>query len=55
MGGIHKCKGEGCMNYVKMPPNRPMATGYCKKCYHSTGLHREKSTRNHGPDGRFTR
>lgn len=28
-----KCKEIDCNKWVKMPPNRPTATGYCRKCW----------------------
>ena len=28
-----KCKEDGCKKWVKVPPNRPTATGYCRGCW----------------------
>ena len=28
-----KCKEIDCNKWVKMPPNRPTATGYCRECW----------------------
>ena len=33
MPGLNKCKGDNCKNYVRLPPNKPNATGYCRACY----------------------